>query len=145
MCRSARLYNCARCHHQVVICSHCDRGNIYCSGHCATQSRLEKQQEAKGRYQSTAKGRHCHATRQQHYRQRKKQKVTYQGSVDLASYDLLLAEPEAENPVKKVIPPSVLIDKSAHYCHFCGCRCMQQIRWVFLHQQSSQVIQVHRF
>ena len=101
MCRSARLYNCARCHHQVIICSHCDRGNIYCSGHCSTQSRLEKQQEANCRYQSTAKGRHGHATRQQHYRQRQKQKVTYQGSVDLAAYDLLLVEPEAEKIVKK--------------------------------------------
>jgi len=26
---SARLFNCARCRRQVVICSHCDRGNIY--------------------------------------------------------------------------------------------------------------------
>lgn len=145
MCRSARLYNCARCHHQVIICSHCDRGNIYCSGHCAAQSRLEKQQEANCRYQSTAKGRHCHATRQQHYRQRQKQKVTYQGSVDLASYDLLLAEPEGDKTVKKAATSPLLTDKSAHVCHFCGCRCVQQLRWVFLHQQASQVIQVHRF
>jgi hypothetical protein len=26
----ARLFNCARCHRQVVICSRCDRGNLYC-------------------------------------------------------------------------------------------------------------------
>jgi len=145
MCRSARLYNCARCHHQVIICSHCDRGNVYCSGQCAKQSRLEKQQQANGRYQSTAKGKHCHATRQQHYRQRQKQKVTYQGSVDLALYDLLLAEPEGDKTVKKAAISPLLTDKSAHVCHFCGCRCVQQLRWVFLHQQASQVIQVHRF
>ena len=145
MCRSARLYNCARCHHQVIICSHCDRGNIYCSGHCSTQSRLEKQQEANCRYQSTAKGRHGHATRQQHYRQRQKQKVTYQGSVDLASYDLLHAEPEGDKTVKKAATSPLLTDQSAHVCHFCGCRCMQSLRWVFLHQQASQVIQVHHF
>ena len=35
---SARLFNCARCRRQVVICSHCDRGNRYCGKRCA-QSR----------------------------------------------------------------------------------------------------------
>ena len=145
MCRSARLYTCARCHHQVIICSHCDRGHRYCSGNCSTQSRQEKQQEANGRYQSTAKGRHYHATRQQHYRQRQKQKVTHQGSVDLAAYDLLLAEPEGEKAVKKAATSPLLTDKSVHYCHFCGCRCMQQLRWVFLHQQTRHILQVHRF
>ena len=145
MCRSARLYNCVRCHCQVIICTHCDRGNIYCSGQCAQQARLEKQQNANSRYQSSAKGRSCHAARQQHYRQRQKQKVTYQGSVNLASYDLLLAKPKREKTVKKVITPSVLTDKSAHVCHFCGCRCMQQLRWVFIHQQVDHVKQAYRF
>jgi len=145
MCRSARLYHCVRCHCQVIICSHCDRGNIYCSGQCATQSRLEKQQDANNRYQSTAKGMRCHALRQQHYRQRQKQKVTHQGSVDLSSYDLLLVEPKREKTVKKVITPPFSTDKSTHYCHFCGCQCAQQLRWVFLHQHACQVKQVHRF
>jgi len=35
----ARLYQCARCHHQVVICSECDRGNLYCAGGCARAAR----------------------------------------------------------------------------------------------------------
>lgn len=145
MCRSARLYNCTRCHRQVIICSHCDHGQRYCSGSCSIQSRREKQQQANARYQSTTRGRHCHATRQQHYRQRQKQKVTYQGSVDLASYDLLLAEPEGEKTVKKATTSPLFTDKLANYCCFCGCRCMQSLRWVFLHQQSSQVLQVHPF
>jgi len=145
MCRSARLYNCARCHHQVIICSHCDRGHSYCSGTCSVQSRREKQQEANCRYQSTAKGRHCHATRQQHYRQRQKQKVTYQGSIDLSPYDLLLDEPEREKTVKKTMINLHLTDKSTHYCHFCGCHCAQQLRWVFLHQHVDHVKRVHCF
>ena len=37
MCRSARLYNCVRCHCQAIICSHCDYGNRYCSGHWFAQ------------------------------------------------------------------------------------------------------------
>ena len=32
--RSARLFQCARCHALTKICSHCDRGNVYC-GDCA--------------------------------------------------------------------------------------------------------------
>jgi hypothetical protein len=71
--------------------------------------------------------------------------VTHQGSVDLSSYDLLLAEPGCEKTAKKVITPPSLLDQSTHYCHFCGCRCTQSLRWVFLHQHASQVIQVHHF
>lgn len=145
MCCSARIYNCVRCHCQVIICRHCDRGNIYCSGRCSIQSRLEKQQEAKARYQSSAKGMQSHASRQQHYRQRQKQKVTYQGSTKLSPYDLLLDEPEREKTVKKTMINLHLTDKSTHYCHFCGCRCTQQLRWVFLHQHVCHVKQVHRF
>ncbi|WP_221900839.1 hypothetical protein [Bathymodiolus platifrons methanotrophic gill symbiont] len=68
------------------VCSH---GNSYCSGKCSAQSRQEKQREACDRYQSSSKGRHLHALRQRHYRQRKKEKVTHQGSPGLVPYDLL--------------------------------------------------------
>ncbi|MCU7940734.1 MAG: hypothetical protein KZQ64_00825 [gamma proteobacterium symbiont of Bathyaustriella thionipta] len=68
MCDSARLYNCERCHKQVIICSHCDHGNIYCNDGCAWYSRQEKQREAAHRYQSSHKGRQSHARRQQRYR-----------------------------------------------------------------------------
>jgi hypothetical protein len=37
----ARLFNCARCHRQVVICSRCDRGNLYCGSQCAQSARGE--------------------------------------------------------------------------------------------------------
>jgi len=40
---SARLFNCARCRRQVVICSHCDRGNIYCSKRCSQTARREEE------------------------------------------------------------------------------------------------------
>ena len=92
MCHSARLYLCVRCRQQVIICSHCDRGNIYCPDGCSEQSRSEKQKEAAQRYQSTPNGRRLHAKRQQQYRQRQREKVTHQGSPDLIAYDLLFTE-----------------------------------------------------
>ncbi|GFO74688.1 hypothetical protein BPLS_P1525 [Bathymodiolus platifrons methanotrophic gill symbiont] len=76
----------------MIICSHCDHGNSYCSGKCSAQSRQEKQREACDRYQSSSKGRHLHALRQRQYRQRKKEKVTHQGSPGLVPYDLLIVE-----------------------------------------------------
>jgi hypothetical protein len=36
---TARLFLCARCRAQVLICSCCDRGNIYCGEGCAEEIR----------------------------------------------------------------------------------------------------------
>lgn len=65
---SARIYNCARCGCQVVLCSHCDRGNIYCLDGCSTQARRETLREAGKRYQETIAGRLNNAKRQAQYR-----------------------------------------------------------------------------
>lgn len=142
MCCSARLYNCVRCHCQVIICSHCDYGNCYCSGKCSAQSRLEKQREANGRYQSSSKGSHLHAARQRLYRQRQKEKVTHQGSIELAPYDLLIVEPKRVTTNQK---SAILTETSTFYCHFCGSRCSELLRWTFLHRQPRQSLPVHTF
>ena len=72
---TARLYNCARCHCQVIICSYCDRGNIYCDKSCADLARKTSLRKAGKRYQRSYRGRLKHAERQRHYRARCK-KVT---------------------------------------------------------------------
>lgn len=134
MCQSARLYNCARCQQQVIICSHCDRGNIYCSSQCSAQSRYEKQRESAQRFQSSAHGRHLHAKRQQHYRQRQREKVTHQGSPVLRAYDLLITEQKG----KQRHPKSFFFTKiKGLICHFCGCLCCALLRWSFLHRQPA--------
>jgi len=61
---TARLYHCARCHRQVVICRQCDRGNIYCPDGCAEEARRTSLRAAGGRYQQTRRGRLKHAERQ---------------------------------------------------------------------------------
>ena len=45
---SARLFNCARCRCQVVICSHCDRGNIYCGKRCSQTARRQSRRKPVG-------------------------------------------------------------------------------------------------
>jgi hypothetical protein len=78
---TSRLYSCLRCHTQVVICSPCDRGQIYCAGTCSAAARLQSCRAAEKRYQSTLRGKMNHALRQRRYRARLKIKVTDQGSL----------------------------------------------------------------
>ena len=93
---TARLFYCALCDTQVIICSKCDRGNIYCGDECARLARLESSRAAGKRYQESYKGRLNHAARQQQYRQRQQKKmaeknikikkVTHQGSQQNSSH-----------------------------------------------------------
>jgi hypothetical protein len=79
-----RLFQCAHCDAQVVICGRCDRGNRYCGAACARAARRETQRAANKRYQATPRGRQLHAERQTRYRLRSAQalpvrSVTEQG------------------------------------------------------------------
>ena len=136
MCDSARLYNCVRCHQQVIICSHCDRGNIYCADGCAQKAREEKQKSASRRYQDSTRGRHCHANRQRQYRQRQREKVTHQCSSQLSAYDLLLSEPKV---LVRAVDLFHTAEKSHHICHFCGRDCGNRLRFSFLQQQTTRI------
>lgn len=99
----ARLFLCARCQRQVLICSHCDRGRRYCAGVCSRIARGESLRAAGRRYQLTRRGRHCHAERQRRYRARCREgasgeKVTHHGSAlppcgaSLSRHPLLIRE-----------------------------------------------------
>ena len=63
----ARLFLCARCRRQVLICSRCDRGQQYCGAGCSDLARRESLRAAGRRYQQSRRGRHCHAERQRRY------------------------------------------------------------------------------
>jgi hypothetical protein len=54
---SCRMFLCARCRSQVLVCRRCDRGQIYCVGTCAQEGRRDRQREARRRYQATPRGR----------------------------------------------------------------------------------------
>ena len=90
MPRSARLFLCARCRDQVLLCSHCDHGQLYCGRACSFAGRHERRRDAAQRYQSSRSGRLKHAARSACWRKRRRSlrqasaagaidKVTHQG------------------------------------------------------------------
>ncbi len=118
-----RLFNCARCHRQVQICQHCDRGNIYCNSNCSKISRISSLRDASKRYQKTRQGRFKHAARQKRYRDKIKS-VTYHGSHEPSNNDLIL---EMDKPVE--FTPK-------KQCDFCGKTGSNFIRLDFLKRYS---------
>ena len=143
---AARLFVCARCRVQGLVCSHCDRGQIYCAGSCAQEARQHARQAAGKRYQATYRGRLNHAARAGRYRARQKI-VTHQGSPPQPRNDVV--------PLAAVAPDAARLDeavtasKSAAsspevakrcqaptagywHCHWCGERCSPLVRIEFL-------------
>lgn len=124
-----RLFNCLCCHCQVFICSHCDRGNIYCGTNCAQFARKELLKATRQRYQKSRRGRLTHARRQYRYRQRQKEKVTDQGSLFQPA-----CVPLEQNPDKHaVLPHKPFISMD---CSFCGQHRSTFIRFGFLRRES---------
>ena len=136
---SSRLYHCCHCHAQVIICSRCDRGQRYCAGDCRHKARSESQKRARGKYQSTRKGRFNNAARQHRFRQRQPQKVTHQGSSPKRLHDLLKTR---LTEIKKTQKPS-FPDSTCH-CHFCGVVCDPFLRQDFLHSRLFSPFTLNR-
>jgi hypothetical protein len=68
------------------ICTHCDRGQCYCSPACRTEARRRQHRVANRRYQQSPEGRLDHRDRQQQYRQRQcRPRVTDQSSPSVIS------------------------------------------------------------
>lgn len=131
--RSARLFLCGRCRQQVLICSCCDRGQIYCAGGCAGAARQQSLREAGRRYQSSRDGRFAHAARNRRYRARQKI-VTHHGSPTEAG-DGLLAQSSAaivKGAAGARIPPLT----ARHHCHWCARRCPAFVRQGFLRRRT---------
>ena len=71
MDRPARMFLCAMCRVQVVLCSRCDRGNRYCGRACWHQARDMARRAAASRYQRSRRGRFAHAERSRRWRARR--------------------------------------------------------------------------
>lgn len=121
---SSRLFLCARCKCLIVICTSCDRGQIYCSSDCSEIRRRETISQAARRYQRSAIGARNHARRQARYRSRQ-QKVTHHGSRPPGSAAkllrtvlaaaLLLGSSQRKRPGEV---PALPLETTR--CHFCG-------------------------
>jgi hypothetical protein len=92
---TGRLFLCARCQAQILVCSHCDRGQIYCAQGCAQTARRAAQRAAGRRYQASRRGRVNHAARAGRYRARQNN-VTHQGSPPHGADDLVMASAVVE-------------------------------------------------
>jgi len=131
MKQSSRLFNCVSCCTQTVVCSDCDRGQIYCGKFCSQTARLQLHRAADKRYQESFKGRMKHALRQQRYRESKKI-VTDQGStpvmesVVLISVEVPCFEPEIQSMV------------ACNVCHFCKKPGTSFFRFGFLQQTFTK-------
>lgn len=132
---SARVYNCAGCHCQVVICRHCDRGNIYCGVGCSQPARRQSQRSAGRRYQGSRRGRFRHAARQRRYRFRRR-KVTHQGSFDPPADVLLSAESRVVTAHSGATP---LTAAQGLHCHLCKRLCSPFVRLDFLHSPGPRL------
>ena len=126
---SARLFHCARCHCQIILCRYCDRGNVYCANGCADQARSESLRRAAKRYRSTRRGRHNNADRQRRFRARRREKVTHQGSPAVVGLVLLLFVCNALESHQQDERPST---QTALYCHLCQRECDPFLRRGFL-------------
>ncbi|HIJ28676.1 MAG: hypothetical protein HOD58_06755 [Gammaproteobacteria bacterium] len=121
MGHSARLYNCACCGQQVILCSHCDWGNRYCFDGCSKVARKESLGDAGRRYQNTRQGRINNAKRQAEYRIRQAlseleppptvDKVTHHGSEE--------GTPSASIEIDEQRGEECSFD-SLYHCHRCG-------------------------
>jgi hypothetical protein len=110
---------------QVVICSRCDRGHIYCAGECARRTRGEAQRAAGRRYQGRHCGRVLHAARARRYR------IVTHHSSPLAPADDLLSTATV-TATSDAVSAGNERRQTAWRCHWCGCRCPPLIRQGFL-------------
>jgi len=127
-----RLFLCAGCRGQVIICSCCDRGQIYCSHGCASRARCQTVREAGRRYQGTLRGRRAHAARMSRYRARR-EIVTHHGSPPPPA-DALLPPHAMTTPCDNASPADWL-PVSVPYCHWCGRCCLPHLRQGFLRRR----------
>ena len=149
---SVRRYHCARCYRPVLICSHCDRGHIYCFHGCRELAQKERRQRNAKRYQSSPRGRRNNAQRQSDYRQRQRAPpapVTVHSAGNSAQADK--AEKSAvDSEETKIVThrgsatPSagvVLLDpgnsSSSFNCNCCGQACSDYVRINFLRTRCS--------
>ena len=125
-----RLYLCACCRKQTIICSPCDRNQIYCSSNCAQSVRRQSVREAGRRYQTSDRGRLAHAQRMRRYRARQ-ENVTHQGS-SIPSTDDKSSPPDAECQAGSITPPMKSIHTRPWHCQACGRICSEFVRNGFL-------------
>ena len=150
---SGRLFVCAWCGCEVVVCSCCDRGRLYCGVDCAGQARRQTLRGATQRCQQTRRGRRMHAARMVRYRAKlahssagvavgtpdegwPREIVTHHGSPAPATGDLLAggATVMPRGDASPAEPPGPAMTQ----CHWCGRCCLLPLRRGFLRRRDHR-------
>lgn len=134
---SARLFLCARCRTQALICSCCDRGHIYCSASCSGQSRREKQMEAARRSRTHPEARQKRRLRNQRFRERRKTE-THQGPP--ASPPCVVQAPDIRKSPEDDASNADPRHDQAPRCHWCGRLCRSAFRQDFIWRRNRRRI-----
>jgi hypothetical protein len=156
----ARLFLCARCHCQVLVCSRCDRGQRYCASGCSAVTRQARQREAGQRYQQGRAGRFHHAARTRRWRQRRAIQakiVTHHGS-QAVSGDAVLPDIDTQRAIAAAPMPcpatptttatatlskphagdTVSLRSVLWRCHWCHAPCRLHVRQGFLRHHRRE-------
>jgi hypothetical protein len=150
---SGRLFVCAWCGCEVVVCSCCDRGQIYCGVDCTGHARRQTLRGAGRRCQQTRRGRRMHAARMARYRAKLAQSsagvavgmqdegwpreiVTHHGSPAAPTGDLVAAGATAmpRDDASLAGPPG----RAMTQCHWCGRCCLLPLRCGFLRRRDHR-------
>ena len=129
---SGRLFVCANCRRQVVVCSCCDRGKVYCAGDCSGRARRRTVQQTGRRYQASHRGRRMHAARIGRWRAQR-DKVTHHGSPAPPAGDLLA--PAAMTTTRDAANPADQPRLPGPHCNWCGRSCLPLLRQGFLRRR----------
>ena len=158
MDRSARLFLCARCRDQVLLCSHCDRGQQYCSRACSSVSRRERRRQTARLYQSSRCGQLKHAARTARWRQRRRSlrhhinKVTHQGcsvahaDASLPACDIPIVGEftiGTESTTDTVLANAGTVSVAALVCRRCTHRLLPHVRLGWLRPSSERLRRAH--
>jgi hypothetical protein len=152
--QTGRLFLCARCQAQVLVCSQCDRGQRYCANGCANITRRSRQREAGKRYQQSRTGRHKHAARMHQWRKRlaATTKIVTHHSSQVTPADAVLhaneshpaisPDSQAPSPCSPIASNSIALSTTVNIrismsaplwrCHWCQSPCPALVRQGFL-------------
>lgn len=96
------------CRSLFFICSHCDRGQIYCSPDCRKLSRREQLRAAGRRHQQSQEGRLDHRDRQRAYRLRKAASASKPSQKSVTDHTSHSTQPSATlcGPIRSLPQPA---------------------------------------
>jgi hypothetical protein len=116
----------SQCRRLFFVCSHCYRGQRYCSLACRVASRFEQLRAARRRYRQSPEGREDGRDRQRNYRRRQadlarasSEKTVMDQTPNPPLTSGIIASPPVLAPIEAQRRPFLSV-RGRIVCHFCG-------------------------